>query len=96
MEGISDNENEPEPEPIKQEVVVPIVPIVKKIEPQEPSQEISQPPDESLSDGDLEEEKSIKNETKNIPKNYGKAIIIFIEKNRDILEPILVHNGNNY
>lgn len=24
-----------------------------------------------------------KNETKNIPKNYGKAIISFMEKNKD-------------
>ena len=31
-----------------------------------------------------EEKKSCKakNETKNIPKNFGKAIIIFIEKNK--------------
>ena len=31
-----------------------------------------------------EEKKSYKgkNETKNIPKNFGKAIIIFIEKNK--------------
>lgn len=32
------------------------------------------------------EEKRMKNETKNIPKNFGKAIIIFIEKNQPSLE----------
>lgn len=29
-----------------------------------------------------------KNETKNIPKNFGKAIIIFVEKNKKMLRPI--------
>ena len=28
----------------------------------------------------ISDEKKIKNETKNIPKNYGKAIICFIER----------------
>jgi hypothetical protein len=43
-----------------------------------------------------EEGRPMKNETKNIPKNYGKAIIIFIEKNRDILEKVFVKNGDSY
>ena len=32
--------------------------------------------------------KKNKNETKNIPKNFGKAIIIFIEKNKKMLKKI--------
>lgn len=35
----------------------------------------------------------IKNETKNIPKNYGKAIITYIEKEKESFEPILKANG---
>lgn len=38
----------------------------------------------------------MKNETKNIPKNYGKAIIIFIENNRKLIEDVLQKNGDNY
>lgn len=38
----------------------------------------------------------LKNETKNIPKNYGKAIIIFIENNRKLIEDVLQRNGDNY
>jgi hypothetical protein len=37
-----------------------------------------------------------KNETKNIPKNYGKAIIIFIEKNPRKIHPILTHYNVEY
>lgn len=33
--------------------------------------------------------KKIKNETKNIPKNYGKAIISFIEKNERLVRRVL-------
>lgn len=43
-----------------------------------------------------ENEKVLKNETKNIPKNYGKAIIIFIENNRELIENVLLANGDNY
>jgi hypothetical protein len=42
--------------------------------------ELHQEPSQLKSSSSQEEEdegKSIKNETKNIPKNYGKAIIIF-------------------
>lgn len=38
----------------------------------------------------------IKNETKNIPKNFGKAIIIFIEKNPELLNEILEMHGVNH
>jgi hypothetical protein len=33
-------------------------------------------------------DKPVKNETKNIPKNYGKAIISFIEKYKQLVEEI--------
>lgn len=38
----------------------------------------------------------MKNETKNIPKNFGKAIIIFIEKNEEVLLPITRKFGIEY
>lgn len=38
----------------------------------------------------------MKNETKNIPKNYGKAIIIFIQKNRNLLQDILNEHNVSY
>lgn len=41
-------------------------------------------------------ERAVKNETKNIPKNYGKAIIIFIENNRSLIEDVLSRNGDDY
>ncbi|CAM5999318.1 unnamed protein product [Sphagnum balticum] len=37
----------------------------------------------------------MKNETKNIPKNFGKGIISFIEKNEWKIRPLLVRNGVN-
>jgi hypothetical protein len=44
-----------------------------------------------------EEEENDTNETKNIPKNYGKAILSFIQRNtaayKDILVPILKSGG---
>jgi len=52
--------------------------------------------DDKISSEEGSDEKSTKNETKNIPKNYGKAIIIFIEKNRMILESILKENEHDY
>ena len=39
------------------------------------------------------EEKKLKNETKNIPKNYGKAIISFIEKCKQRVSEICSHTG---
>ena len=36
----------------------------------------------------LVSEKPVKNETKNIPKNYGKAIISFIEKYKAVVERV--------
>ena len=33
-------------------------------------------------------DKPVKNETKNIPKNYGKAIISFMEKYKDVVERV--------
>ena len=38
----------------------------------------------------------VKNETKNIPKNYGKAIITFIEKYREEFEPVFQEAGVSY
>ena len=37
-----------------------------------------------------------KNETKNIPKNFGKAIIIFVEKNKKKLKPLMEQSGVTY
>ena len=37
-----------------------------------------------------------KNETKNIPKNFGKAIITFIEKERKAIKGILDEYGICY
>jgi hypothetical protein len=34
-------------------------------------------------------ERRLKNETKNIPKNFGKGIISFIEKNERKIRPLL-------
>ena len=42
---------------------------------------------------DREEEKRIKNETKNIPKNYGKAIITFIERYKGVVENVCHFTG---
>lgn len=79
------------------------LPTVKVEEIGESASEISQPPqDKGSASGERGSElndfdfKISKNETKNIPKNYGKAIIIFIEKNREALEKIIVENGHNY
>jgi hypothetical protein len=41
-------------------------------------------------------EKRLKNETKNIPKNYGKAIISFIEKYQDKVKYITRKNNVDY
>ena len=41
--------------------------------------------------------KKIKNETKNIPKNYGKAIISFIERNEKLVRRVLhIADTNDY
>lgn len=37
----------------------------------------------------------IKNETKNIPKNYGKAIISFIERNEAVVRRVVAAAGDN-
>lgn len=37
-----------------------------------------------------------RNETKNIPKNFGKGIISFIERNRQKLEPLVEGYGLDY
>ena len=37
-----------------------------------------------------------RNETKNIPKNFGKGIISFIEKNQSKLRPLVASYGYNY
>ena len=39
--------------------------------------------------------KKIKNETKNIPKNYGKAIISFIERNEKLVRRVLNTTDSN-
>ncbi len=41
-------------------------------------------------------ERRLKNETKNIPKNFGKGIITFIEKNDQSVRILLTKNGVNY
>lgn len=38
-------------------------------------------------------EKKLKNETKNIPKNYGKAIITFIEKYHEVVAAVCRFTG---
>lgn len=37
-----------------------------------------------------------KNETKNIPKNFGKGIITFIEQNKSKLTSFLAKKGFDY
>ncbi len=37
----------------------------------------------------------MRNETKNIPKNFGKGIISFIERNEGKIRPLLVRNRVN-
>lgn len=41
-------------------------------------------------------ERRLKNETKNIPKNFGKGIISFIERNDAKVKGLLAKNGVNY
>lgn len=41
-------------------------------------------------------ERRLKNETKNIPKNFGKGIISFIERNDQKVKALLAKNGVNY
>lgn len=41
-------------------------------------------------------ERRLKNETKNIPKNFGKGIISFIERNDQKVKSLLSKNGVNY
>jgi hypothetical protein len=38
----------------------------------------------------------MKNETKNIPKNFGKGIISFIEKSESKLRKVLKQQGLNF
>ena len=42
------------------------------------------------------EQRHPKNETKNIPKNYGKAIITFIEKNKTKVMQLLEGTSITY
>lgn len=44
---------------------------------------------------DSHEDKVTKNETKNIPKNYGKAILGYIQKNRQRAKLLLQYLGLN-
>jgi hypothetical protein len=44
----------------------------------------------------LTEQRHPKNETKNIPKNYGKAIITFIEKNKTKVTKMLEGRNIGY
>ena len=37
-----------------------------------------------------------RNDSKNIPRNFGKAIIIFVEKNPDIVHDLLNQHGVDY
>ena len=37
----------------------------------------------------IRKSKPQKNETKNIPKNYGKAIVSFIENNKEVVKKVL-------
>ena len=41
-------------------------------------------------------ERRLKNETKNIPKNFGKGIISFIEKHPTLVRGVVEHNGLNF
>jgi hypothetical protein len=50
-------------------------------------------PDSDNNDREEMNEKKLKNETKNIPKNYGKAIITFIEKYRDVVASVCAFTG---
>lgn len=90
IEGTSDNENQPDSPIVKEEEGVKIEEVEESFD------RLSHPFDDKASSGDGLDEKCSRNETKNIPKNYGKAIIIFIEKNRCILEGILEENGHDY
>lgn len=41
-------------------------------------------------------ERRLKNETKNIPKNFGKGIITFIEKHSKMLKKLVIGEGVNF
>lgn len=57
------------------------------------SEDQASPEEEEPEEREEVNEKKLKNQTKNIPKNYGKAIITFIEKYKEVVAEVCLHTG---